>query len=50
MFSVVSSAKDNKFNFEEFSMSFMYIRNKIGPRMDPCGTPHVISANSDLIS
>ena len=21
-------------------MSFMYMRNKMGPKMDPCGTPH----------
>ena len=28
-------------------MSFMYMRNKMGPKMDPCGTPHVIDAYED---
>ena len=44
----MSSAKDNKFNFD-FNVIYVYISNKIGPIMDSCGTPHVISAYSDLI-
>ena len=28
-------------------MSFTYIRNCNGPRMDPCGTPHVILEGSE---
>jgi len=26
----------------------MYIRNNNGPRIEPCGTPDLISINSDL--
>ena len=27
------------------TMSLMHKRNKSGPRMDPCGTPHEYSSN-----
>ena len=46
----MSSAKDSKFNLFEFPMSFIYIRNKIGPKMDPWGMPHLIYNRSDWVS
>ena len=27
---------------------YIYITNKIGPEMEPCGTPWCISENSDM--
>ena len=27
--------------------SFIYIRNRSGPKIDPCGTPEVTSKNSE---
>ena len=26
----------------------MYIKNKIGPRIDPCGTPNITSSGLDI--
>ena len=38
----VSSANIIVFNkLESLARSFMYIKNNSGPRIDPCGTPHV---------
>ena len=31
-----------------FEMSFIYIRNRRGPRTEPCGTPHSIVFNDDV--
>ena len=28
--------------FDVFFRSFTYIKNSIGPSIEPCGTPHVI--------
>ena len=42
-----SAKKDSKFNLFEFPMSFIYIRNKLGPKMDPWGMPHLIYNISD---
>ena len=33
--------------FKEFGRSFTYIRNSKGPRMLPCGTPHVTGITGD---
>ena len=46
----MSSANDRRFNSVELDMSLILIRNKIGPRIEPCGTPHVISLSEDLCS
>ena len=32
----------------KLEMSLINNKNKIGPRTDPCGTPHVISQDSDV--
>ena len=32
-----------------FMISFMYIMKSCGPSIDPCGTPLVISVESDLL-
>ena len=29
-------------------MSLIYIENKVGPRIEPCGAPHLISFNEDF--
>ena len=34
----------------EVEESFMEIRNSMGPRMEPCGTPHVIALISECVS
>ena len=39
--------RGNKFKDVQFCMSFLYMRNKMGPKMDPCGTPHVIDVYED---
>ena len=41
--SVVSSAKRIVKNFDALGRSLIRIRNKIGPNIDPCGTPQEIS-------
>ena len=41
-----SSAYRNRFDLTALDMSFTYMRNSKGPRMDPCGTPHVILEGS----
>ena len=46
---LVSSAKRKKFNFvEEYWISFIYIRNKRGPRTEPCGTPQSMDCCSEI--
>ena len=35
----MSSAKQSNLRDEHLLMSLMYIKNKIGPRIDPWGTP-----------
>ena len=43
MISVVSSAKDNIDALDvEFGISFMYNKNKRGPKIKPWGIPQVI--------
>ena len=45
---LVSSAKILKHNFsEQFGKSFMYIKNKRGPNVLPCGMPHSIVCLGD---
>ena len=46
---LVSSANNigNKAS-ETIDRSFIYNRNSKGPKMDPCGTPHLIIEDSDL--
>ena len=36
---MVSSAKHNIFKLEQLFISFTYIKNKIGPKVEPYGTP-----------
>ena len=48
MIKAVSSAKNRTRNDEAFTMSLIYIENKVGPRIEPCGTPHLISFNEDF--
>ena len=45
---VVSSAKERIFSLVQFLMSFMYIKNNKGPKMEPWGTPHFIGKQSDI--
>ena len=46
-----SSAKILKHNFsEQFGKSFVYIKNKRGPNVFPCGMPHNTVWSVDLIS
>ena len=48
---VVSSANSiNDRNLLLFSMSFIYSRKRIGPRIDPCGTPVLKVISFDLTS
>ena len=47
---MVSSANVLIFTFaKQLGMSLIYIKNKSGPRLEPCGTPHWIESGSDLI-
>ena len=39
---MVSSAKHNIFKLEQLLISFTYIKNKIGPKIESCGTPVLI--------
>ena len=39
-----SSAYNNNLFFTTADMSFTYIKNRRGPRIDPCGTPQEIPA------
>ena len=39
---VVSSANKSENKFVQRGKSLIYIRNRIGPKMDPCGTPFFI--------
>ena len=48
MIKAVSSAKSQTRNDEACTMSLIYIKNKVGPRIEPCGTPHLISFNEDF--
>ena len=46
----VSSAKRIYCNaLDEHDISFTYIKNNNGPRIDPCGTPHLIDKKSDSV-
>ena len=48
---LVSSAKILKHNFsEQFGKSFMYIKNKRGLNVLPCGMPQNIVCSGDLTS
>ena len=45
----VSSARIKKLaNFDELTMSLMYMIKSSGPRMDPRGTPHVIGSRVEF--
>ena len=46
---VSSANKKNVSFFETFARSFMYSKNKRGPRTEPCGTPHLISKVSEVL-
>ena len=35
--------------FKLFSRSFIYHRNRMGPRLEPCGTPHLIFFAADIL-
>ena len=47
LYSKVSSAKFITFKFVLFCKSFMCMRNKRGPRTEPCGTPTSIFSRVD---
>ena len=36
-------------NWLVYGMSFIWIKNKSGPSIDPCGTPIVITRLSDAV-
>ena len=38
----------NLANFDELTMSLMYVIKSSGPRMDPWGTPHVIGSRVEF--
>ena len=46
---VSSANKKNVSFFETFARSFMYGKNKRGPRTEPCGTPQLISKVSEVL-
>jgi len=45
---VVSSAKDRIFSEVLFEISFIYIKKRSGPMIDPWGTPHLIGKFGDI--
>jgi len=48
---VVSSAKRRDVLFERaFGKSLMYSRKRMGPRTEPCGTPHVIGSGFEELA
>ena len=44
----VSSANNLTFDFRSVAKSFMYIKKKRGPKIDPCGTPARIHSQSEV--
>ena len=45
----MSSANVLIFAFSKhLGMSLIYIKNRSGPRVEPCGTPHLIESGFDL--
>ena len=45
----VSSANSTNFNnSDEFTISLIYMINNYGPRIDPCGTPHLIINGAEI--
>ena len=45
-----SSANKRNLKYEEeFDKSLIYSKKRVGPKTDPCGTPHVISFLEDSI-
>ena len=44
----VSLANKLTFDFRSVAKSFMYIRKKRGPKIDPCGTSARIHSQSDV--
>ena len=40
----ISSAKSLTFDIKLFGRSFMYVKNRNGPKIDPCSTPALISS------
>ena len=44
-----ANSSENK-TFDTFDRSLIYNKNKIGPRIKPCGTPHVINFEEEDIS
>jgi len=46
---LVSSANKIKFRYVlECTISFIYSRNKSGPRIEPCGTPQLMDLKLEL--
>ena len=35
------------FDLTAYGMSFTYMRNSKGPRIDPCGTPYIVLEGSE---
>ena len=48
-YKAVSSAKSLTLNLTCSGWSFMYVRKRIGPRVEPCGTPEETGVFSELI-
>jgi len=46
---VLSANNMNFIIFEQAIISLILMRNKSGPKMDPCGTPHEISCLLDIV-
>ena len=46
---VASAKKIIIINVDTSHMSFMYKINSTGPRIDPCGTPHLIFFSYELL-
>ena len=46
----VSSTKSLTFDIKLIGVSFMYIKNCHGPKIDPCGMPTFISSQRELRS
>ena len=42
IYKVVSSAQDTIFPSHDLYISLTYMRYNNGPRIDPCGTPHLM--------
>ena len=47
---LVSSANSLILVFMFFTISFINIKNNVGPNIDPCGTPALMCIQDELVS